>query len=59
VLTSLLAIVCFVSFFQSFADLVALVGCCSSVVLQRTLFHTLVLEFGHIQRLPKPLLLSG
>ena len=58
-LTSLLAIVCFVSFFHSFADLVAVFGCCSSVVLPRTLFHILVLEFGHIQRLPKPLLLSG
>ena len=58
-LTSLLAIVCFVSFFHSFADLVAIFGCSSSVVLQRTLLHTLVLEFGHIQRLPKPLLLSG
>jgi len=44
VLTSLLAIVCFVSLFHSFADLVALFGCCSSVVLQRKLLHTLVLE---------------
>jgi len=59
VLTSLLAIACFVSFFHSFADLVALFGSCSSVGLQRKLLHTLVLDFGHIQRLPKPLLLSG
>ena len=58
-LTSLLAIVYFVSFFHSFADLVAIFGCCGSVVLQRKLLHTLVLEFGHIQRLPKPHLLSG
>ena len=58
-LTSLLAIVCFVSFFLSFVDLVVVFGCSSSVVLQRILLHTLVLKFGHIQRLPKPLLLSG